>query len=49
MQMKLQAKMSEINACSEIVEREMNEFLTRFNRLPFDKLRVTDHGELVEP
>ena len=45
----LQMRLSEINACSEIVEREMNEFLDRFNRPPFDGLRVTGHGELVEP
>jgi len=27
----LQMRLGELNACSEIVERKMNEFLTRFN------------------
>ena len=45
----LQMRLGEIEACSEIVEQELSGFLNRLNRSPFDRLRVTGHGEIVEP
>ncbi len=44
----LQLRLNEVEACSAIIEEQLTDFLGRFNRSPFDRLRVTGHGELVE-